>query len=218
MNEDLKNPVSFAVAVGRLRAGGICAFPTDTVYGLGARSDSSGAINGLFQAKRRPPSRAVIALCADPVQVEQLVQVNAVAQKLMAFWPGALTLVLPLKPDAAVAPEMHRGLDSLGVRIPASSLTLDLIRAVGVPLATSSANISGRPTPQSPLEVARQFGGAVPVLAPREQDALSSPSSEASTILAVKGERVDLLRSGALALRDIEERLGFSLNRNVPAG
>ncbi len=206
MSEQKPNLLDFNAALKHLRAKNACAFPTDTVFGLGARGDSSKAVNALFELKKRQKSRAIVALCADLAMAITLVEFSPVALKLARHWPGALTLVLPRKPDAAIAPEAYAGLDSLGVRVPDFPPVVALIKALGVPLATTSANISGARTLSNPEDIASGFDIPVPVL--RHDIA---PSGQASTILKVQGEQVTLLREGALAIEKIEAVSGVQI-------
>ncbi|HHB83883.1 MAG TPA: threonylcarbamoyl-AMP synthase [Devosia sp.] len=206
MSETTTLLFDFDAALEHLRAENVCGFPTDTVFGLGGRADSSRALNSLFELKKRQKSRAIVALCADLAMAQTLVEFSPTAHELTRFWPGGLTLVLPRKPDAAIAPEAYAGLDSLGVRVPDLQLVVELIRALGVPLATTSANISGTRTLSSAYEIANGFDMPVPVL---EHD--TAPSGQASTILKVQGEQVVVLRKGSLSTQEIEATLNIQI-------
>ena len=198
--------VSLSSAIRLLGEGKICAFPTDTVYGLGARADDGEAISKLFEAKKRPLSRAIILLCADLEMARTLVEFSPAATVLAHYWPGALTLVLPLKKNTDIAKHALAVSSHLGVRVPASNIARRLISGFGRAVATTSANISGKPSATSAAQVIDQFKGAIPVL-----DGGESQLGEPSTILKVDGDHVELLRSGPVSLDDIEQSLGFGI-------
>ncbi|MCF6325773.1 MAG: threonylcarbamoyl-AMP synthase [Devosiaceae bacterium] len=198
--------LSLSSAIELLAEGEICAFPTDTVYGLGARADNGQAIKKLFEAKKRPVSRAIILLCADLDMAKKLVEFSSTAKILANYWPGALTLVLPLKKAANIARGELAVSSHLGVRVPASNIARQLISGVGQAVATTSANISGNPSTISAEQVIEQFDGTMPVL-----DDGQCIFGEPSTILKVDGKRVELLRAGPVLVDDIEQNLGFSI-------
>ena len=129
-------------AVHALRAGGIVAIPTDTVYGISVALSTSGGVERLFEVKHRPPDKAVMVLVDDLDQAAQLVDVSPAAAALTILWPGGLTLVLPLRPSASLPRALTAGTSSLGVRVPDHPVPRQLARAVG-PLPTTSANRSG---------------------------------------------------------------------------
>nr|WP_307585763.1 L-threonylcarbamoyladenylate synthase [Paenibacillus wynnii] len=137
-----------AEAAAMLRNGGTVAFPTETVYGLGADARNTQAVEAVFAAKGRPSDNPLIVHIADLDALDELVtEVHPVAVALMeAYWPGPLTLVLPLRPDV-LSPLVSAGLDTVGVRIPDHPVARALIRAAGCPVAAPSANRSGRPSP-----------------------------------------------------------------------
>ncbi len=189
-----------------LDKGEICAFPTDTVYGLGARADNGEAITKLFAAKNRPVSRAIILLCADLDMAKNLVEFSPSAISLANYWPGALTLVLPLKQTATIARRELAVTSHLGVRVPASNIARQLISGLGQAIATTSANISGHQSTTNAEQVIDQFNGTIPVL-----DGGQCTFGEPSTILKVDGKRVELLRAGPVLTVDIEQKLGFRI-------
>jgi L-threonylcarbamoyladenylate synthase len=145
---------AFAEAVRLLQAGELVAFPTDTVYGVGALVWNGPAVARLFTAKLRPAGKAIPVLLADPADLALVASElpAAVAQLAEAFWPGALTLVVPRAPG--IPDEVTGGGASLAVRVPDHALARYLIRAAGAPLATTSANLSGQPSPVTAQEVA----------------------------------------------------------------
>ncbi|WP_223066009.1 L-threonylcarbamoyladenylate synthase [Paenibacillus caui] len=145
-----------------LAAGGTVAFPTETVYGLGADARSTEAVEQIFAAKGRPSDNPLIVHIADESQLDELVtEVSPAARELMAaFWPGPLTLVLPVRPGA-VSPRVTAGLSTVAVRMPAHDIALRLIAAAGCPVAAPSANRSGRPSPTLAEHVGEDLAGAI---------------------------------------------------------
>ncbi len=186
-----------------LRSGDVVAFPTETVYGLGADATNSDAVLKIYETKGRPRFNPLIVHVANLAMAETLVEISPLAQTLAAFWPGPLTLVLPKKPGADISDIVTAGLDTVGIRIPAHPLALDLIRATGRPLAAPSANPSGKLSPTTAEQVIRGFAGRVPVL-----DGGPSTAGVESTILAVTGDTVTQLRAGALPREEAERAIG----------
>lgn len=180
-------------------AGKVVAFPTETVYGLGADATNSDAVLRIYETKGRPRFNPLIVHVADLGMAEQLVEFTPLARRLSAFWPGPLTLVLKRKSGAGLSDIVTAGLDTVGIRIPAHPLALELIRAAGRPLAAPSANPSGRLSPTTAQQVDEPFQGLVPVL-----DGGPCEAGVESTILAVDGDRVVRLRAGALPRGEIE--------------
>lgn len=153
---------SLAEAGEVLAAGGTVAFPTETVYGLGADARNTAAVEAIFAAKGRPSDNPLIVHIADMSQLDGLVTaVNETGRRLMeAFWPGPLTLVLPAAPGA-VSPRVTAGLDTVAVRMPAHDIALRLIAAAGCPVAAPSANRSGRPSPTLAGHVGDDLAGRI---------------------------------------------------------
>lgn len=149
-------------AAALLRAGDTVAFPTETVYGLGADARNTAAVEAVFAAKGRPADNPLIVHIAGYDQLEPFVQhVNSTAETLIkAFWPGPLTLVLPLKPDV-LSPRVTAGLDTVAVRMPAHPVALRLIAEAGCPVAAPSANRSGRPSPTLAEHVREDLQGRI---------------------------------------------------------
>ncbi|OOC63804.1 threonylcarbamoyl-AMP synthase [Paenibacillus ihbetae] len=145
-----------------LAGGGLVAFPTETVYGLGADAGSTEAVERIFAAKGRPSDNPLIVHISDLSQLDDLaLRINDTERALMkAFWPGPLSLVLPVKPGA-VSPRVTAGLDTVAVRMPDHPAALALIRAAGCPLAAPSANRSGRPSPTLAGHVLEDLAGAI---------------------------------------------------------
>lgn len=197
------DPQTVAEAAAILRAGKVCAFPTETVYGLGADATNSDAVLAIYETKGRPRFNPLIVHCADLAMAERIAEFPPLARRLAQFWPGPLTLVLPVKPEARLSDIVTAGLDTVGIRIPDHPLALELIAEVGRPLAAPSANPSGRLSPTTAEQVRKAFGGQVPVL-----DGGPCRAGVESTILALDGERVVQLRAGALARETIAEAIG----------
>lgn len=190
---------AIAEAARVLRGGGIVAVPTETVYGLAARASDGAAVARVFAAKGRPSFNPLIVHVSGAVQAAELVEINALAAALMAaFWPGALTLVLPLRAGAAVAGVVTAGLDTLAVRCPAHPAMQALIAAVG-PLAAPSANASGRISSTTAAHVADSLGDRVGLIL----DGGACVAGVESTIVRVRGDGWDLLRAGAVAVEAI---------------
>ena len=187
----------------RLRAGELVAFPTETVYGLGADATNSDAVLKIYETKGRPRFNPLIVHVADLEMAERLVEFGPVARKLARFWPGPVTLVLPRRPEAGLSDIVTAGLDTVGIRIPDHPLAQALIRATGRPLAAPSANRSGKLSPTTAAQVRRALGDAVPVL-----DGGAAQAGVESTILAVDGDSVTQLRAGALPREEIEAAIG----------
>ncbi|HVX82321.1 MAG TPA: L-threonylcarbamoyladenylate synthase, partial [Devosiaceae bacterium] len=137
------DPATLSQFAHTLRAGGVVAFPTETVYGLGADASNSDAVLSIYETKGRPRFNPLIVHCADLAMAETLAVFSPLARRLATLWPGPLTLVLPKRPGAPLSDLVTAGLDTVGSRVPAHQLALDLIAAVGRPLAAPSANPSG---------------------------------------------------------------------------
>src|SRR6185437_1433027 len=148
-----------------LRDGGLVAVPTETVYGLAARADSATAIAKIYRAKGRPEFNPLIVHVASLAEAEQLALFDDRARLLAErFWPGPLTLVLPLREGARVAPAVTAGLPTVALRLPAHPVTRALLREAALPLAAPSANRSGSVSPTSAAHVLAAFGEEVPVV------------------------------------------------------
>lgn len=204
MQEALSNEAEVIRLAQVLRAGGLVAFPTETVYGLGADATNADAVLAIYETKGRPRFNPLIVHCADRAMAETYAEFSPLARALAdRFWPGPLTLVLKRRPEAGLSDLVTAGLDTVGVRVPDHPLTLALIRAAGLPLAGPSANPSGKLSPTSADQVRAGFGDRVPVL-----DGGPCRAGVESTILAVEGETVTQLRAGALARDEIAAAIG----------
>ncbi len=195
--------ISEAAAI--IRAGGLVAFPTETVYGLGADATNDEAVAGIFAAKERPSFNPLIVHVADAVAAAAMVAFTPEAKTLAAtFWPGALTLVLPRRADSGISLLCSAGLDSLGVRAPAHPVARRLLAACGRPLAAPSANRSGRISPTTADHVAQSLGRRVPLILDGGPCALGLES----TVLDLTGPRPRLLRPGGITEAEIEAVVG----------
>ena len=188
---------------GLLQAGEVVAFPTETVYGLGADATNPDAVLRIYETKGRPRFNPLIVHVADLAMAEQLAEFSPLARRLATLWPGPQTLVLPRRPDAGLSDIATAGLDTVGIRVPDHPLALELIRAAGRPLAAPSANPSGKLSPTTADQVVKGFAGRIPVL-----DGGPAHAGVESTILAVTGETVTQLRAGALAREEAEALIG----------
>ncbi|HTJ58244.1 MAG TPA: L-threonylcarbamoyladenylate synthase [Devosiaceae bacterium] len=186
-----------------LRAGGLVAIPTETVYGLAADASNAEAVLAIYEIKGRPRFNPLIVHCADLAMAETLAEFSPLARTLARFWPGPLTLVLPKRADAPLSDLVTAGLDTVGIRIPNHPLALELIARTGLPLAAPSANPSGRLSPTTAGQVVAGFGDSVPVL-----DGGPCTAGVESTIIKVEDERAIQLRAGALAREEIEAAIG----------
>src|SRR3954470_4721977 len=159
------NEAAVAEAARCLREGGLVAFPTETVYGLGADAGNAAAIARLYQAKGRPSFNPLIAHVADLAATQRIAAFNAQAIRLaQAFWPGPLTLVLPKAPGCAVADLATAGLDTIAVRIPAHPVARDILRAFGGPVVAPSANLSGHVSPPTAAHVQSDLAGRIELI------------------------------------------------------
>ncbi|HEY8577795.1 MAG TPA: L-threonylcarbamoyladenylate synthase [Devosia sp.] len=200
------DPSTVAEAAAILRAGRLCAFATETVYGLGADATNADAVLSIYETKGRPRFNPLIIHCADLAMAETVAEFSPFARKVAALWPASLTLVLPARPNNGLADVATAGLDTVAIRIPDHPIALDLIRAVGRPLAAPSANPSGRLSPTTADQVRQGFGGRVPVL-----DGGPCQAGVESTILRIQGERLVQLRAGAVAREEVERALGVEV-------
>ena len=207
MTQPAADPKTVQDAAALLRAGRLCAFPTETVYGLGADATDADAVLSIYETKGRPRFNPLIIHCADLAMAETLAILSPLARRVATLWPGSLSLVLPARPGNGLADVATAGLDSVAIRIPDHRLALELIAAVGRPLAAPSANPSGRLSPTTAAQVRRGFGGTVPVL-----DGGPCHAGVESTIIRVEGERLVQLRAGAVAREEIERRLGVTVD------
>ena len=201
------NPQDIVQAAAVLERGGLVAFPTETVYGLGAAANNPAAVKRLYAVKGRPPDHPVIVHLADTAQLPQWARsIPVVAHKLAAaFWPGPLTLILPRA--SHVSDTVTGGQNTIGLRVPAHPVARALLAAFGGGIAAPSANRFGHVSATSAEHVREEFGDAVDFIL----DAGSTDVGIESTIVDVSGDRPTLLRPGRISAWDIEAALGAPL-------
>lgn len=201
-------------AIDVLRAGGIVALPTDTVYGISVALGTPGGVERLFDVKRRPSDKAVMVLVDDIDQAAAIVDVPPAARALAELWPGGLTLVLPLRAEAAIPAALTAGTATLGVRVPDHPAPRRLAREIG-PLPTTSANRSGAPDTRSADDVLAALGDGIDLVL----DGGPSRGGVPSTVVDCTVDPVRVLRPGAIALDRIAsllERAGIRLAEGGP--
>lgn len=199
-------------AADLLRAGQLVAFPTETVYGLGADATSGEAVARIYAAKDRPRFNPLIAHVATPTEAEDLAIFDERAKALAhAFWPGPLTLVLPKAPDCPVSDLATAGLDTIAVRVPDHDLARILITLAGRPIAAPSANRSGHVSPTTAAHVAADLRDRVAMIV----DGGPTTAGLESTIVDLTDRTPKLLRAGALPADMIEAVLGAPLIRHT---
>ena len=196
--EDMKEAASL------LLEGEVVAFPTETVYGLGALATCDNAIGKIFTAKGRPSDNPLIVHIASEKQLEQVVkEVSEDARTLMkAFWPGPLTIVLPKA--AGISNVTTAGLETVGVRVPSHPVALALLKEVNQPIAAPSANISGRPSPTKAVHVMEDLAGKIPAVV----DGGACEVGLESTVIDCSGKRPVILRPGHVTQEEIEALIG----------
>lgn len=189
-----------------LRGGGLVAVPTETVYGLAARADSAEAVAGIYRAKGRPDFNPLIVHVPGLAEAEALARFDARARALAAaFWPGPLTLVLPKREDAPLAPAVTAGLATVALRSPAHPVMRAVLEATDLPLAAPSANRSGGVSPTRAAHVAASLGGRVDVIL----DGGDCARGIESTIVALRDGGWQVLRPGPITEARISEVLGM---------
>ena len=196
---------SIAAAAGLLLAGELVAFPTETVYGLGGDATNDRAVAKIFEAKGRPRFNPLIVHVSDADVARTLVAFDRRADRLAAkFWPGALTLVLPRRPDCAISLLASAGLESLAVRVPSHAVARAVLTACGHPIAAPSANASGKISPTTAEHVARSLGQRVAMILDGGRCRLGIES----TVLDLTGPATVVLRPGGVTAEDLMEAIG----------
>jgi L-threonylcarbamoyladenylate synthase len=195
-----------ARAAALIVSGQPVALPTETVYGLAARADSPEAVAAIYAAKGRPGFNPLIVHVASLAQAESIAQFDGRAQGLAAkFWPGALTMVLPLRPEARIAPAVTAGLPTIALRCPAHRVMCGVLEASGLPLAAPSANRSGGVSPTSAAHVATSLAGRIELVL----DGGDCTTGLESTIVALRGDGTwQQLRPGPVTHEALSEALG----------
>jgi L-threonylcarbamoyladenylate synthase len=198
-------PDAIAEAAELLRNGRLVAFPTETVYGLGADATNAGAVAGIYAAKTRPRFNPLIVHVAGIAEAEALVRFSAPALRLArAFWPGGLTLALPRRSSSPVAELVSAGLDTIAVRAPSHAVARALLARARIPLAAPSANRSGRISATDAEAVGAELGGAVALIL----DGGACAVGLESTVVGFIAEQPVLLRPGAVPREAIEAMVG----------
>jgi L-threonylcarbamoyladenylate synthase len=199
------DPEALSLALAVLKRGGLVAFPTDTVYGLGALAFHSAAVRSIYAAKDRPVEKAIPVLIADPADLAKVtLEVPQVAARLASrFWPGPLTLVVEKHPDL---PETVSAGSTVGVRVPDHPVARALLRAAG-PLAVTSANLSSQPSPCKAQAVFAQLGGRIELIL----DGGRTPGGIPSTVVDCSGSLPRILRPGPVSKDEIWAVLGLDL-------
>lgn len=201
-------PQGIARAARLLQDGALVALPTETVYGLGADARNGDAVAGIYAAKGRPSFNPLIVHLPDIETAKRYVQWTDEADRLaQAFWPGALTLVLPLRPDSGLSSLVTAGLPSLAVRVPAHPAMRQVLQALDGPVAAPSANPSGKISATTAAHVLAGLDGKIAAVL---DDGVCSVGLE-STIIGLTGLRPTLLRAGGLPSEAIEAALGKTL-------
>ena len=201
------NIAGIQAAADILRRGGLVAFPTETVYGLGADAFNDTAVAGIYAAKGRPSFNPLIAHVADAEAAQKLGYFDDIADRLAAaFWPGALTMVLPLRPSAPVSKLVTAGLKTLAVRVPDHPVGVALLKAFGGPVAAPSANLSGRISPTTAAHVLSGLNGKIDGVVDGDACGLGVEST-----IVQCGSNPQLLRAGGIPLEALEACLGQPL-------
>jgi L-threonylcarbamoyladenylate synthase len=207
---DPATPAAIEEAARIIREGGLVAFPTETVYGLGANAGEGRAVARIFEAKGRPRFNPLIVHLAASEEAGAYGAFSSEAEGLAEeFWPGPLTLVIPRSEDAGLSDLVSAGLPTVALRVPGHEIARGLIRAAGVPVAAPSANISGRVSATRAEHVAADFGARVDLVL----DGGPCAAGLESTIVALTGGEPRLLRAGAIPAEAIERVLGRPLLR-----
>ena len=199
-------PAAIARAAGLLRAGRLIAFPTETVYGLGADATSDAAVAAVYQAKGRARENPLIVHVAAPADAAHEALIDGRAERLAArFWPGPLTLVLRRRADTRLSPLVSAGLDTVAIRVPAHPTALALLAETGRPVAAPSANPSGALSPTTAAHVAAGLGDRVALIL---DDGPCPLGIESTVVDASEPDVVRLLRPGGVTQADIEAEIG----------
>ena len=203
MKKLLKKEIEHAAEI--IKNSGLVIYPTDTVYGLGADAFDRQAVLRVFEAKQRRLDKPISIAVASVEQAREVVEWNNAANVIAKkFFPGPLTIIL--KKKAKFPDELTAGEDKIGIRIPNHPVALELIKLVGNPITTTSANISGQPDPRTAEEAVKQIGKKVDFVL----DAGKCKIGEPSTVIDLTAGKVEIIRKGSLSKATIEEVLSFS--------
>ena len=202
---DARSPEAIAHAAKILREGGLVAFPTETVYGLGANALSASAVEGIFRAKQRPYWDPLIVHVSDRTMLERVCLVPRAAETLITrFWPGPLTLLLPR--TAAIPDAVTAGRPLVGVRMPAHAVALELIRQAGVPVAAPSANTFGHTSPTTAAHVLGDLDGRIDAML----DGGPTEVGLESTVAEITNQGVRIYRPGAIDRHMLETVVDYA--------
>ena len=205
MNDNMKQAINF------LKSGNVVAFPTETVYGLGASASNEEACQKIFRIKGRPNINPLIVHVASISEAESIGEFNEDAKKLASsFWPGPLSIVVPLKRSANIAASVLAGLNTVALRIPAHNIALELIRESGLPIAAPSANPSGYISATAFQHVQEHFVNTKDVFI--LQDMSNSKYGIESTIVDCSSSDITLLRSGFITKESLEMVINKKIN------
>ncbi len=201
---DVKKDTEILAEAGKiLRSGGLVAFPTETVYGLGANGFDADACAKIYQAKGRPSDNPLILHVADRAMIDEAAEVTPMAERVLAaFAPGPVTVILPKKETVPL--RVTGGRSTVGIRMPDNDIARAMIRAAGVPVAAPSANRSGRPSPTTAAAVFADMEGKIPLIL----DGGPCRFGVESTIVDCTGDRAQILRPGAVTREMLAEVLG----------
>jgi len=203
---------AISAAAALIRDGRLVAFPTETVYGLGADATNGKAVAAIFAAKGRPRFNPLIVHVKNIEQAAEFAEFSPIAKRLAeAFWPGALTLVLARRKDCRLSLLVSAGLDTLAVRTPSHAVAARLIAEAGVPIAAPSANASGKVSATTANHVAAELGSKVDLIL----DGGPTPLGIESTVIGFENDRPVLLRPGAVARDAIEAITGPLASRLI---
>lgn len=191
------SPEAIAVALEILGSGGLVAFPTDTVYGVGALAFDEKAVESIYAAKERPVEKAIPVLIGDHIDLSTVAEdIPMLATKLIArFWPGPLTVLVPKKPSL---PAVVSATSTVGVRVPDHVVARNLLRLAG-PMAVTSANISSQPSPTTAEEVYEQLGSRIALII----DGGRTPGGVPSTLVDCSGKEIQILRQGPISMEQL---------------
>lgn len=197
-------PDAIEGAVRVLRAGGLVAFPTDTVYGVGALAFDEDVVQSIYAVKERPDDKAIPILLGDAIDLPKVaLGLTEIARRLAEhFWPGPLTIVVRKQP---ALPEAVSATDTVGVRVPDHAVARQLLRSAG-PMAVTSANLSGRTSPRTADEVVQQLGGRINLII----DGGTTPGGVPSTVVDCTGSQPLILREGPITLENIRQISNWS--------
>lgn len=203
---DSKDAVKAAAEA--LLIGHLVALPTDTVYGLAVLASDRAAVSRLLRLKERPATKPLVVQVASLIAARRIAEFSPLAEKLAAaFWPGALSLVLPLQTGADIRSGVTAGRETIGLRLPDHPLMQAVLHAVAGPLAVTSANRSGQPSAKKASQVAATLGNGVDLII----DGGRSPLGRESTVVQVLDEGYRILRSGAISAGDLASAAGPQL-------